>query len=133
MYHLNGVKVCRAIFIQTLRISTSRVTTALRKTSASGSPNSLKDQRGKMTGGQLKLLPTTVKKVIEHIKSFPTYISHYCRKEKEAKFLPEEMTIEKMIILFTEKYPALKCSKSSDKNIFIQILIFVEKYLKRYL
>lgn len=99
-YNLNNIRVCRNIFIKSLQISTKRVDTALKKFYA----GNVKDKRGSSENKVIKKLPDETKNnVIRHITSFPTYVSHYCRGETEAKFLPSDLTLNKMYSLYLEE------------------------------
>ncbi|CAG4958976.1 unnamed protein product [Parnassius apollo] len=80
-YHLTVdgiiIRVCKKFFMHTLDIGHSFRTTACKKTTSSGIV--LEDLRGKHNK-KGKLLPVFVKDgVREHLNSYPTKESHYCR------------------------------------------------------
>lgn len=94
------IKVCKSMFLNTLNISETWVTTALAKMQYSGTVNS--DERGKH-----KNRPATIKKEIKdtvrnHIKMFPTVPSHYTRKDSQKTYLEEGLSIQKMFRLYTD-------------------------------
>lgn len=86
IYTLDNEPVCRDTFIHTLRISPSRVNTALFKANNS---STMRDKRGLHSGGNLKQPVGTINLIKDHIRSFPSYKSHYCREERATtRFLP---------------------------------------------
>ncbi|CAG9825752.1 unnamed protein product [Phaedon cochleariae] len=112
VYMLGKVEVCRDTYINTYQISTKRVNTALEKKRSSH----IKDERGK-SGGKKKVDEEIINLIINHIKKFPTYVSHYSRSETEAKFLPYDLTESKMYELYiADNHP--KVSFQFFKNIF---------------
>lgn len=112
VYMLKEIAVCRDTYINTYQISTKRVNTALEKKRSS----QIKDERGK-SGGKKKVDEESINEIINHIKKFPTYVSHYSRSETEAKFLPYDLTERKMYELYiADKHP--KVSFQFYKNIF---------------
>ena len=88
-------KVCRDMFVKTLCISTKRVNTALKKKTS----GSIDDKRGKKMPPN-KLSSQKEEKVVQHIKRFPRYKSHYTRAESQRKFLSPELTLAKMYELY---------------------------------
>uniref|UniRef100_A0A6P7FVC4 Uncharacterized protein LOC114331499 n=1 Tax=Diabrotica virgifera virgifera TaxID=50390 RepID=A0A6P7FVC4_DIAVI len=86
-YMIGENEVCRDTYIKTYQISSKRVNTALNKIRVSD----VKDNRGKH-GRKAPIPEETKTQIIEHIKRFPTYISHYSRSETETKFLPFDLT-----------------------------------------
>lgn len=113
-YSMFGFEVCRAAFLRTLQISESRVTTALEKQKKC---DTYSDGRGKTSGGHNALPPSKRREVIEHIDSFPRYISHYTRNQTDAKFLNSELNLSKMYELYKLKFDQ-PASKSYYKKIF---------------
>lgn len=108
-----GHEVCKTAFLKTLQIDACRVELALRKQCA----DEYADERGTLSGGQNKLSFAQKEEVCEHIESFPKYVSHYCRKVTNAKFLSSDLTLTKMYELYTEKREN-SVSFSSYKRIF---------------
>ncbi|KAK9744144.1 hypothetical protein QE152_g8006 [Popillia japonica] len=63
----------------------------------------MQDDRGVVkSGGRNKCSPQQIQSVLNHINSFPTYISHYCRRETEAKYLHPDLNLAKMYDLYKE-------------------------------
>lgn len=94
------IKVCKFMFLNTLNISESWLTTALAKMQSSGAV--ISDERGKH-----KNRPATIKQEIKdsvrnHIKMFPTVPSHYTRKDSQKKYLEEGLSIQKLFRLYTD-------------------------------
>ncbi|CAH1113498.1 unnamed protein product [Psylliodes chrysocephalus] len=113
VYEISNIKVCRDMYIKTLHISPKRVNTALKKIKT----GSVKDERGFIQGGHIKLSEETKNKVIHQISKFPTYISHYTRNESDAKYSVPDHTLRKMYHLYTEDELNHKLGFSSYKTI----------------
>lgn len=112
-YSIFGQAVCKMAFLRTLKIDSSRVTLALRKQCC----DEYSDERGKYSGG-LNAMPLAKRKaVIEHIESFPKYVSHYCRKVTCAKFLSGDLCLTKMYELYKTSHEE-PISFSSYQRIF---------------
>lgn len=90
----NDLEVCKQMFLNTLGIGNKWVRTAsLKKKAHSGAIPV--DSRGRLK--KLNEASSLRRKdVINHIKSFPTVESHYCRKDCKAMFLPENLNRQKM-------------------------------------
>lgn len=89
-YTLEGVSVCRDIFVKTLQTFTKRINTSLHKMR---STNEIIDKRGNQAGYN-RSSPESVQFVIDLIKKLPTYISHYGREKcKGDKYLRPKMDI----------------------------------------
>nr|CAI5829041.1 unnamed protein product [Callosobruchus analis] len=112
IYMLGEFEVCRETYLKTYQISTKRINTALQKKRNF----QVKDERGK-SGGKRTIDEETINKIVDHIKKFPTYVSHYSRSETEAKFLPYDLTERKMYELYIEENNP-KVSFQFFKNIF---------------
>lgn len=116
IYSIENVQVCRDVFMHTLRVSTHRINTALKKLKRS--PD-MRDKRGSVSGGRNALPRSTVKRVKAHINQFPRYISHYTREKSSKEYLNPDFTVPLMFKLFKEKYPKIHCSFSSYNKILI--------------
>lgn len=112
-YTIYGKSVCRTAFLKTLRIDAGRVELALRKQCS----DEYADERGKFSGGQNSMTFAQRQDVIAHIESFPKYVSHYCRKVTNAKFLSPDLTLVKMYELYTDNHESI-IGFSSYKRIF---------------
>lgn len=107
MYYLhNGgqkIQVCLKMFLNTLDIRQGKIKILSRKkresTSGSICPN---DERGKH-GNHHKVNVDDVALVEDHIKRFPSYISHYSRSHTEKKYLSQDLNIAKMYRLYKDE------------------------------
>jgi hypothetical protein len=124
-YKLDNVVVCRNHFIHTLRVSTKRVNTALKKMKS----DSITDKRGQ-SGGRNKLDEKRLEEVRNHIRKIPTYKSHYCRSITETKYLPTEMTLPLMYGLYKEEVDN-PVSQSKYNSIFYSEFNLKRKPLKK--
>lgn len=118
-YFLSNIEVCRTAFINTYQISTKRVNTSLTKLRE----GRLKDERGNIRGdkiGKKKIDPETINRIIEQIKRFPTYVSHYTRGQTDAKFLSYDLTEAKMYELYLEDENNPKVSFTFYKKTFYE-------------
>ena len=99
-YFLNGVKVCKIMFHNTLSVSETYVKTCWNKAlegvvvEAHGLKG--KESNHKLTGEQ-------VHSVKSHIKSFPVMESHYLREQTTRQYLDSNLNIEKMYELYKER------------------------------
>lgn len=114
-YVLDNKSVCKTYFLKTYQISSCRVNTTLKKSSSDAA---FKCQRGFKQGGVNKTKEDKINGVIEFIKRIPTYESHYCRTKTEAKFLPPEMTLAKLIDIYKEEFKEAAVSAAVFKKIF---------------
>ena len=92
---VKSVKVCKKYFLGTFQISEKRLYNCITKDEVFG----VIDGRGRKKPRN-KLDDTGV---IEHIKSFPSFQSHYTRKNPERKHLHPDLTIRKMYELYVKK------------------------------
>lgn len=123
VYMLDGVVVCKDMFLNTLQVSPQKITGGLKKQRDGGVAN---DKRGKAQGGWNKLPEESVKFITDIIERLPKYISHYTReKNNDALYLELGMTISKIYNLYMEEFEkkygkTKKCvSLSKVRNIFI--------------
>lgn len=93
-------RVCKTMFLETLNVSETWITTALRKLKDGGSLE--EDKRGKHTNRPHKLSPELIDNVKNHINQFPVVPSHYTRKNTMKMYLEEGLTIQKMYRLYNE-------------------------------
>ena len=96
-YYIGEKEICKKAFLKTLQINQNRIDLALQKTSNN---MEIVDERGTKSGGKNKCTEDQVSKIIEHINSFPKYVSHYCRKETNANFLSPDLNLNKMYDLY---------------------------------
>lgn len=93
-------QVCKVMFLNTLSISETFVTTALKKVREGGSLES--DMRGKHNTRPNKVDVDVKQSVRGHIKMFPLVPSHYIRKDSNKMYLEEGLSIQKMYRLYLE-------------------------------
>lgn len=128
VYSLAGQPVCKAIFLQTLRISSCRVNKYL-LTQKNLEP--IKDNRGQQ-GGSNKLPQNKEDEVVNHINRFPKYKSHYCRERNDGKqYLTSETTLPLMYSMYKEEHPDKPVSISKYKQIFYSKFNLTRKALKK--
>lgn len=94
------IRVCKVFYLNTLCISQQRINYFYnQKCTQTGS--TLPDQRGKVPS---RVTEDVEKQFIkDHILSFPTVPSHYCRKDTTKEFLAPHLNITKMYELYVEK------------------------------
>lgn len=124
-YFLGNEKVCKNIFMQTLRVSSCSVNVALKKKKE----GSVGDGRGK-AGGHNKLSELKINTVVQHISKFPRYISHYCRSKTEAEYLLPDTTLPLMYKLYCDETEN-PVSQTLYKKIFYSKFNLKRKPLKK--
>lgn len=93
------ILVCKKFFINTFQISTGRIDRVLKS-----HENIPKDMRGKMDGSCRRTSELLTNTVIDHIKSFPPFESHYTHSQNpERMFLNPDLNLRKMYDLYLEK------------------------------
>lgn len=97
-----SVAVCKKYFLSTFCVSDGRVTRALKKISEGKLPG--EDLRGIKGCPSRKIAEEDIEYVCKHIESFPSYQSHYTRKNNEhRRYLCDALNIRKMYSLYAEK------------------------------
>ena len=101
-YHLSvkglDVSVCKQCFIKVLRVSPKAIEIAAsHKLCGSGSVKT--DERGSSIPANT-LSEEMLDEVVNHIKSFPAYESHYSRSKTDKKFLPSHLDLNIMYKLY---------------------------------
>ena len=85
------VRVCKGLFLSTLKVSNDRLDRALAAQRANGEVPQ-KDKRG--CNAKRKIAQEHVKEVMDHINMFLRYISHYTRNHQEHRqFLAQNLSI----------------------------------------
>lgn len=115
----NLVKVCKTFFLHTLSISDKAVCTVHNKLSCLGI--SSEDSRGKHRTRPNRMTEEQKQKVKQHIESFKTVESHYCRKHSSKQYLPAGLSVAKMHMLYKnecEKTENCAVSLKSYRQIF---------------
>lgn len=94
----NGdIKVCKKMFMGILQINSSKVHRALLKKKS----GNLSDLRGKKVPHN-KTSPSTMDSIKNHIQSFPTVVSHYCRTQSQKKYLDSKLNLSLMYRLYVD-------------------------------
>ncbi|KAI4482024.1 hypothetical protein M0804_009043 [Polistes exclamans] len=120
-----NILVCKKFFINTFQISTGRIDRILK--SHENIPN---DMRGKMDGSCRRTSELLTNTVIDHIKSFSAFESHYTRSQNpERMFLNPKLNIRKMYSLYLEK---CKENNLSSVNEWIYRKIFKRDFKLRF-
>lgn len=115
---VNGerVLVCQKCFRYTLSESEQFIKTVVKKKLGSHGSFANGDMRGKHPCPK-KLSPEKEKEIIEFINSFPSYESHYTRRDTSKRYLPSDLSISTIFRLYTEKYDG-PVSLSKFSNVF---------------
>ncbi|KAJ4443617.1 hypothetical protein ANN_05291, partial [Periplaneta americana] len=71
------------------------------------------DRRGKHGNYKHKTSDSDEKSVIEHIKKFPLYVSHYCRNKLQKKYIKAVKSVAEMYRLYKEEREALNLNSVS--------------------
>lgn len=100
--HVNKkkVQVCRATFLDVLCETDSFVRRIVSAKTLSGTVHN--DKRGKKTPKK-KLSSDKKQEVLDHINSYPKYVSHYCRNQTSQQYLPSHLSYEAMHRSYKEK------------------------------
>ncbi|KAE8740401.1 hypothetical protein FOCC_FOCC014080 [Frankliniella occidentalis] len=94
------IVVCKKFFVDTIGQSQQVITTALGKLERNGTNVISPDKRGKHNKKGTTIKPQVKASVREHIASFKTVESHYCRKTSKYKYLPESLNVRKMHAMY---------------------------------
>ncbi|XP_071480958.1 uncharacterized protein [Diadema antillarum] len=116
-YHLpltsQRERVCKHFFLSTLGIGSKLIEYTLKKYEG---PFAREDRRGKLPSVN-KTSEEDVKKVCEHIDSFPVVESHYCRASSKRKYLDPSLSVSKMYAMY-ESSVSKPVSFAVYRNIF---------------
>ena len=114
MYYIEDKHVCKEAFLNTLQINHNRIRVALSQMK----DNIILDKRGRSSGGRNAISAERIKKIKEHIASFPTYVSDYCRNQTDSRFLHPDLNLTKMYQFYKET-EELPVSLSKYKWVFL--------------
>ena len=92
-----------------------------KKCNANATQVNIYDQRGQHDSRPQRYLESVREKAKEHIASFPTMESHYCRENSTRKYLEEGLTISLMYRLYVAKMVSEKTEYVS-RQIYESIL-----------
>ncbi|XP_050316174.1 uncharacterized protein LOC126750569 [Anthonomus grandis grandis] len=91
-------RVCKLFYLSTLDISNKLIFTATKKKDASGIL--MPDMRGKHKNCGKKVTDAIKGEIRNHIKSFPTMPSHYCRAQTNKSYIDGSLNIASMYRLY---------------------------------
>jgi len=102
-FDINGrrVKVCKSAFIKTLDETDRFIREAVANKAKSVPGITADDKRGK-NAPKHKLPEITRTAVKNHVLSYPSYESHYCRSRTDARFLPSHLNVAIMHRQYSE-------------------------------
>ena len=100
-YHLpddenHNIKVCKLMFLLTLGILEKKVRIAIEKKYSTESPGEAMRHGRTAMAPWNKLTDSQRERMKEHIKSFPTVRSHYCRKKSKKYYFEKGLNAKKM-------------------------------------
>nr|CAI5849169.1 unnamed protein product [Callosobruchus analis] len=94
-------RVCQNFFLKTISISNGPLNKAFKNRSKSTGLYSGSDKRGKHVPSK-KISQEDKQVITNHIESFPSTESHYCRKSSQRKYLDARLSIAKMYALYKQ-------------------------------
>ncbi|XP_036332415.1 uncharacterized protein LOC118743759 [Rhagoletis pomonella] len=108
------LQVCKKFFLSTLDISERRIYYLFNvSTDEQGVPSQTRKNHGRP-----KTSPNKIQEIKEHILSFPTINSHYCRSSTSRKYLESHLSVKKMYDLYREKHNEHNVSLNVYRNVF---------------
>lgn len=116
------ILICQQMFLNTLDLTVKKVRVVVMKKRRSTSGVCLDDQRGKH-GNQPKTSAEARKIILDHIKMFPAFESHYSRSHTSKKYLSSELSISKMFRLYTDHCKEKNIQPESEyyyRQMFVQ-------------
>ncbi|XP_046995562.1 uncharacterized protein LOC124607309 [Schistocerca americana] len=116
----NDMKVCKKTYLKILQISGSTMHQAIAKAKTS----SLCDQRRKHVPHN-KSADSAIIHILNHISSFPSTSSHYCRRDSSKKYFDSRLDLSLMYRLFIDKL------KEEDPNVKPPSQSLYEKVFRR--
>lgn len=109
--HGRRIPCCKKFLLDTLGIGKRKVEYMVKNLSSHGTPKS--DERGKNQKANATDEATN-QRIREHIASFPTIPSHYCRKSSKRTFLSSNLSVHQMHEIYKN---AERKAKRSPKEI----------------
>lgn len=97
-YYIENISVCKDTFLMTLQINHNRIRVALDQLKN----DIILDKRGRSSWGRNDIDEERTNKIKDHIASFPTYVSHYCRNQTDSKYLHLELNLAQMYQLYKD-------------------------------
>ncbi len=118
------INVCKETFLSVLGESDRFLRLCAEKKKRSLSGISPGEKRGKKKPRHT-LTDNLRKKVLDHIHSYPAYVSHYCRQQTKQKYLPTNLNLKMMCEQFNAKQDEVQ-----DKNVSYSTYRRIFKTLK---
>lgn len=115
-YESVKTRVCQKCFRQCLNETESYLKTVVQKKLKHPHVEFV-DHRGSR-GGANKLSENIISNIKEHINSFPSYESHYSRRDSTCKYFHSSLTLLEMHKLYCERYRSRPISLTSYTKIF---------------
>ncbi|XP_072384295.1 uncharacterized protein [Diabrotica undecimpunctata] len=104
------------MFMGILQINSSRVHRALLKKKS----GNLSDLRGKKVPHN-KSSPSTMESIKNHIQSFPTIVSHYCRTQSQKKYLDCNLNLSLMYRLYVDSLRERNVDKVPSQSLYEKV------------
>lgn len=114
--------VCKKFFKGTLAVCDGTITNALKRKQVFGTPRG--DLRGKHTPHNKTSL-VDEQRVCDFIRQFPSYHSHYCRRDSNRKYLNPELNMKIMYNMYKSRCIA---NEEHTVSLFIFRQIFNTKF-----
>lgn len=96
------ISVCKKLFLNTLGVSDTTVSTALRKVTPTGT---LEQEKRGGRPQHLKNKDNTLRAAIKaHLNRFPRMESHYCRSSSSKEYLHPDLSLYKMVDMFNNEH-----------------------------
>lgn len=109
-------RVCKLFFLNTLGISAKRIYYCFQNMVDKSSEIPMPLRKGKSRSNFIE--DERVEQVIQHIRSFPTVDSHYCRASTSRQYLSADLSITKMYALYVEQQPSNPVSERFYRDQF---------------
>jgi hypothetical protein len=117
------IKVCKTCFVKIFDETRGFINTVCTRITTIGEVVT-KDHRG---GARRNLTQQQLQDTNDHIASYPSYVSHYCRPRTTFRYLSRELTIAKMHHMYKETYQN-PVSLSKYQKIFKSKKLRFKKY-----
>jgi len=115
--HGERKRVCKDTFLGTLGETDCFLRTVVQNKLKSTSGITHRDNRGRAPPKH-KLPESTKTGIISHIVSVPSYVSHYCRAQSDARYLPSHLNIKTLYEDYLSKEGNPKVSYSTYQKFF---------------
>lgn len=100
----NRCEVCKKCFLDTFGETRKFIDIVCDKLYKCPGATPEKDKRGSCSKIKKMLPKETTDGIINHIKSFPAYTSHYSRRHSDKQYLQSDLNLSKMFELYSKEY-----------------------------